>query len=371
MTVGCLAFKLRHNDIEDLPEHHRARDTDNDLGPVDNDREYALTNSTSVYNIWSNETEEIGFDLEIAESYLGDREMIWRLIERREGDDASHLAYYSLRQGEDGWTDFSSRLPVDSEKTQISIHEDRAVWTDRGRGAIPLDGRRDVYLFDMTSGEETLVTDHPLWQVNPDIHGDRIVWMDWRHSPPTQGVSRTDIYMYDLETGQTTQLTDSENTDRSPRINSEYITWSTSTEGLKLYSLEDEEIIQTWSDDRVRRKSLTDDYLFFQEEETNNVYKYDLETGQEELFKEIDRDMRINSMDASEDYVAVIYRPDPRSELNRFRTDMEDKYDEDWIDIREQEMMTEEEQEELNELQESGLGQRADWNRLELKRIGN
>ncbi|MDP3790413.1 MAG: IPT/TIG domain-containing protein, partial [Candidatus Omnitrophota bacterium] len=76
------------------------------------------------------------------------------------------------------------------------IHSDKIVWHDyRNFNA-------DIYMYDISTGEETCITDYEGSQALPSIYGDKIVWRDAR-----KGYSMPDIYMYDLSIGQERQIT--------------------------------------------------------------------------------------------------------------------------------------------------------------------
>ena len=69
------------------------------------------------------------------------------------------------------------------------IYEDLVVWQDTRNG------NDDIYLYNITSGEERRITTDPSNQRNPRIWGDRIVWEDYRNGNP-------EIYMYTISTGE-------------------------------------------------------------------------------------------------------------------------------------------------------------------------
>ncbi len=97
-----------------------------------------------------------------------------------------------------------------------AIWEDRVAWTDCRNGCTILDQLvSDVYMMDLTTGEETPVCTDPAAQPGPvTIWGDRIAWMDCRNDPEYPDYcgggygTRMDIYVYDIPTGTEGLATD-------------------------------------------------------------------------------------------------------------------------------------------------------------------
>jgi len=89
---------------------------------------------------------------------------------------------------------------------------EKIVWVDHRNGPgdawQPRNG--DIYLHDLSTGKTTPVTTHPARQDNPDVHGDWVVWEDYRHGtdPNTIGQGQIDLYGKNLKTGVEVRLTD-------------------------------------------------------------------------------------------------------------------------------------------------------------------
>ncbi|WP_095642876.1 PKD domain-containing protein [Methanosarcina spelaei] len=66
---------------------------------------------------------------------------------------------------------------------QLAIYGDRIVWTDSRNG------NSDIYMYDLSTHNETQITTRESYDFSPDIYGDRIVWNDYRNG-------NGDIYMY-------------------------------------------------------------------------------------------------------------------------------------------------------------------------------
>ena len=93
-----------------------------------------------------------------------------------------------------------------------AIHGDRIVWYDYRNG------NGDIYMYDLSTNTETPITTDPASQYAPVIHGDRIVWFDYRNG-------NGDIYMYDLSTGTETQITTDPASQNYPAIHGDCIVW--------------------------------------------------------------------------------------------------------------------------------------------------
>ena len=104
-----------------------------------------------------------------------------------------------------------------------SISGDKVVWMDWRDSGNP-DGPYNIFMYDISTGEETQITDHSGDQRVPSISGDKIVWADARGGD-------YDIYMYDIETGIEIQITDEPGDQLNPSISGNDIVWHTDDEG--------------------------------------------------------------------------------------------------------------------------------------------
>ncbi len=115
----------------------------------------------------------------------------------------------------------------------VSIYDDKIVWHDWRNG------NADVFLYDVSEGTETQITDDPLDQGFPDIYGDIIVWEDNRNSPRpfNPDTEQKDIFMYDLSDGTESEVsTDPERLEKLPAIHGDRIVW-TRNEDVMMYDL--------------------------------------------------------------------------------------------------------------------------------------
>ena len=119
-------------------------------------------------------------------------------------------------------------------RSDAAIYGDRVVWQD-GRN-----GNWDIYMYDLSTGKETRVTDDPGDQKEPQIYGGKIVWHDDRNG-------NWDIYMYDVETGEETQITDNSAPQLEPDVYGNIIVWQgkgSTGSGIYMYNLSTGETIQ-------------------------------------------------------------------------------------------------------------------------------
>jgi beta propeller repeat protein len=85
---------------------------------------------------------------------------------------------------------------------------------------------QDVYLFDLTTRQSSLIGDAPQQQAPVYIWENTIMWSDARdYNPPTSG--QREVYSYDIPTQSEQQVTDSGYLTSLIRINSEYLLYAT------------------------------------------------------------------------------------------------------------------------------------------------
>lgn len=149
----------------------------------------------------------------------GDR-IVW--TDRRNGNDDIYM--FDLSTGEE-----TQMTNLPSVQDRPAISGDRIVWADSRNGDF------DIYLRDLSdpTRAETRITTDPAHQYAPAISGDRIVWTDSRHrtGEGVLGPTDVDIYLYDLSTGQETRITsDAAAPDadggRGPVISGDRIVWA-------------------------------------------------------------------------------------------------------------------------------------------------
>jgi len=129
-------------------------------------------------------------------------------------DGNGSLYLYDIATGEETLIAFITSPPA--------MSGNRIVWSKRG------DYSDDLYMYDITTQKETpICTDQYSDQKNPSISGDKIVWQDDR-------VLSEDIYMYDLTTGEETLICGGDaSAQKNPVISGDRIVWMDERNGDK------------------------------------------------------------------------------------------------------------------------------------------
>jgi beta propeller repeat protein len=139
----------------------------------------------------------------------GDRGVAWR--------DYRNMAWHIQRY------DFGSNLDqriatVFYAEPGVTTHGGRTAWI--GYTAL---GQADVYVHDSAGGGQRRVTTNAAFQNHPHLHGDRLVWQDFRHA--AAGDIAADIYAHHFPTNHTERLTSSGAYRDLPRIHGERVVW--------------------------------------------------------------------------------------------------------------------------------------------------
>ena len=100
----------------------------------------------------------------------------------------------------------------EGNKVYPAISGDKVVWMDYRNG------NSDIYMYDLSTGNETPVCVNSANQDYPAISGDKIVWMDTRSG-------NWDIYMYDLSAGNETPICVAPGTQEWPAISGDIVVW--------------------------------------------------------------------------------------------------------------------------------------------------
>jgi len=83
----------------------------------------------------------------------------------------------------------------------------------------------DIYMYDIASGKETLISSHRSAQVRPVTNGRYIVWTDYRNEPDPNG-NNADIYGYDLATGQEFAISKAPDTQIDAAMSGNIVVWT-------------------------------------------------------------------------------------------------------------------------------------------------
>ena len=130
-------------------------------------------------------------------------------------------------------------------------HADPEVWTHPSNDP---EYNNDIYVYDLTTGQEKRITSYPGNDHYPDIESTKIVWLR------QEDYIRADIFVYNLETGLESQVSKSRFADFQPSIHEDRI---------------------VWVDARVSQGNTSGDTVINGRQGQTNIYLYDLETQQE------------------------------------------------------------------------------------------
>lgn len=191
-----------------------------------------------------------------------------------------HIATYDLRSRE---TELVYELPPDRINQAPAIHGDNVVWASVNRDEAeqqrslkraPLPNW-DVFLLDLKTGEVQQLTTEEHAQIYPRIYGDTVVWLDSRYEEEYHNPRRYDVYAYDLATGEEKRLTS-----------------ATTADGMDL-SIDGNLVV--WADNRHADPEVKI-HAQNQPDYNNEIYVYDLTTGQEK---------RLTSYPGNDHYPAI------------------------------------------------------------------
>jgi beta propeller repeat protein len=104
-----------------------------------------------------------------------------------------------------------------NEQNYPCIHGTRVAWQDKR------DFNWDIYLFDLSTREERFIAG-PGNQTTPSVYGDWVVWTDDREG-------NEDIFGYDLSTGEEFQITTDSHSQRNPSVYGDLVVWEDNRHG--------------------------------------------------------------------------------------------------------------------------------------------
>ena len=186
---------------------------------------------------------------------------------------------------------------TDASSYQISpkIYGNKIVWIDFRNGTGFIDNS-DIYMYDISTGQEKRITQKSCGCIDVAIYGDKIVWEReiWKEKDEIwkPGYIDHDIYLYDLSTGQEKRITDDPIEQYSPKIYGDKIIWgeieSTFPEPpeyrLCLYdlSINEKKIIYTG---RSESATIYKDKIIWcgSKNGKSGIYLYDISSGKEKV----------------------------------------------------------------------------------------
>ena len=221
----------------------------------------------------------------------------------------------------DKWDIYACNLST-SKKTQITFNEFEqtkpVIYGDRVVYCEWKNGTGDIYMYNLSTQKESQITTNESIQRDPVIYGDKIVWQDARNGGSLDQygtfVGNWDIYMYDLSTHQETRITSDSSYQLWPAVYGDRIVWQDARNGGKydewgvagnwdiyMYNLSNSKETKISNSGRAYWPAIFGNRIAWIDNRTGNEYKdlylYDLSTSQETLI----------ASNESFDYVPSLY----------------------------------------------------------------
>ncbi|WP_164888552.1 hypothetical protein [Methanosarcina sp. MSH10X1] len=187
----------------------------------------------------------------------------------------------------------------ESDQYAPALYEDRLVWLDgrNGGGSLDVDhwpeGNWDVFMYNLSTSKGTRITTNESWKTFPAIYGDKILWVDGRNGEPLHShqIVDGDLFMYDLSTSEETRLVSNVSSDTKPDIYGDRIVWGddrNQNSDIYMYDLVNSTEVQiTDNESEQWRPALYEDRIIWTDYRNGNgwdnpdVYMYNLSTSEE------------------------------------------------------------------------------------------
>ena len=221
-----------------------------------------------------------------AENFIGNEEAINPLIDGDyfawlENRDGKYDIYvYQISTGEEtrATTEFQSQPWVFPVRGPHAFHNGILVWEDYRNG----DPDGDVYAYNVVTKTEIPLATGPSDQRDPRVHGDYIVWVD-------DSSGNDDIYLYQIST-ETEIALSTTGTNLKPEIYGDYVAWATKgTAGgskwyIRAYQISTQTLFMASVplNNRPLNVNLNDQYIVWQDYRNSGVpdiYGYPLDAG--------------------------------------------------------------------------------------------
>jgi len=147
---------------------------------------------------------------------------------------------------------------------EYNIRDNKIVWEDdrnfkgsdtlRGGDNVP-ENNKDIYLFDMTTEKETALATEKLMESKPDVSGYNVVYEDRNN-----GSIGADIVLYNIKTKEKVNITKDKFNQGEPKIYGDFIVWM------------DE-----------RRGTSNNDVIINGQQPNSDIFIYNIKTKKEEL----------------------------------------------------------------------------------------
>ncbi len=181
---------------------------------------------------------------------------------------------------------------------EVVISGDYIAWSDRSR-QVEIPGSRaenssgrlsvDIFLMDLSTGEERRITDVPARRHSLSIDGNMLVWQDNRNEIGEYR-SHYDIYGYDIAADEEIVVEAASGAQRSPSISGDRVVWldeSGDTARVMLHDFANDEtrVIDDSTEPELPPDIHGDNVVWrgYDEKGEHGVYLYDIASGQRSL----------------------------------------------------------------------------------------
>lgn len=216
------------------------------------------------YQITANKSNQVG------PSVYGDR-IVW--CDDRNGNEDIYMYDLSTREE-------TQITTSESDEYSPDIYDERIVWIDLRNG------NGDIYMYNLSTREETPIIASGSVS-DPKIYDDRIVWADYRNGDESN-LSNSDIYMYNLSTHNETQITSNQSNDVDPDMYEDKIIWYdyniSENSTIYIYDLSiSKEIQRISSGSRQSQPAIYMDRVIWRDERNGaySIHVYNLSTSTE------------------------------------------------------------------------------------------
>ena len=114
----------------------------------------------------------------------------------------------------------------------FEIYEDKLVWSDlrnekdeANKKGFREKANSDIFLYDISSGEVTQITQSNAAQESPTIWGNYIAWQDNRDDELLDGYPQWNIYLYDIDKKSEKKITKERGIHTDCRLYGNYLVW--------------------------------------------------------------------------------------------------------------------------------------------------
>jgi beta propeller repeat protein len=181
-----------------------------------------------------------------------------------------------------------TQITTSGSAEKPAIYGDVIVWQDfrNGKQGNGFNGTYDIYMYNLSTSNETRITRPGYAATDPAIYEDKIVWSDDRTG--NFKIEKSDIYMYNLSSNQETRITANGSHARSPAIYGDKVVWG-EYNSVHVYNLSTHEEINITGNGEVSLPKIYGNSIVWEDTlvSTDNghsyrpyfyIYLYDLST---------------------------------------------------------------------------------------------